>query len=235
MAPLPLLLSVPHAGLEVPEYLEPYCRLSPKEIADDGDVGAAAIYDLQSEVRAFVTTKIARAFLDMNRADDDRHKDGVVKTHTCWDVPIYDPAPPEELLARVIDEHYRPYHEELSRHARDPDLLLAIDCHTMAATGPPVGPDPGATRPMACVGDAGGKSCPRPWVELFLECLERQFPGKVTLNRPFSGGYITRRHGTEMPWLQLELSRTEELDDTTKRQMLLSAIREWADRVPSRP
>ena len=34
---LPILLSVPHAGLRVPEEAQPYCRLSREEIVADGD------------------------------------------------------------------------------------------------------------------------------------------------------------------------------------------------------
>jgi len=227
MPRLPLLLSVPHAGLEVPDYLRPYCRLSPHQIVEDSDAGAAAVYDLAGEVSVFVTTAVARAIVDMNRDPDDRRKDGVVKTHTCWDVPVYAPPPPEELLQRVIQEHHGPYHDQLTRHAEGSDLLLGIDCHTMAAIGPPVAPDPGRPRPLVCVGDVGGQACPRAWSKLLVECLRHQFPGEVTLNRPFEGGYITRRHGAEMPWLQIEMSRTTELEDVAKRRMVLAALREW--------
>ena len=38
---LPILLSVPHAGLRVPAEAEPYCCLARDEIIADGDEGAA--------------------------------------------------------------------------------------------------------------------------------------------------------------------------------------------------
>ena len=38
---LPLLLSVPHAGLTVPSQVENLCLLTKKEIVEDGDEGAA--------------------------------------------------------------------------------------------------------------------------------------------------------------------------------------------------
>ena len=41
---LPLLLSVPHAGLGVPESVRELCTLSPEDIARDGDEGARQIY-----------------------------------------------------------------------------------------------------------------------------------------------------------------------------------------------
>ena len=86
---LPLLVSVPHAGIRVPEEAEPYCILTSEQIVEDGDVGAAEIYTLEPEVEAYVTTQIARAIVDLNRAEDDRRADGVVKTHTCWNIQFY--------------------------------------------------------------------------------------------------------------------------------------------------
>ena len=70
--PLPILLSVPHAGLRIPGEAKPYCILSPQQIANDGDEGAADIYDLSNEVASFITTGVARAIVDVNRAGDDR-------------------------------------------------------------------------------------------------------------------------------------------------------------------
>ena len=92
---LPLLLSVPHAGLTIPPEVENLCVLTKKEIIEDGDEGAARIYlPLQKEVYSLVTTDVARAIVDMNRAEEDKSKDGIVKTHTCWDVPVYREFPP---------------------------------------------------------------------------------------------------------------------------------------------
>ena len=56
---LPLLLSVPHAGLVIPAAVQDLCVLSEKEIIDDGDEGASAIYlPLQGGVSALVTTSV---------------------------------------------------------------------------------------------------------------------------------------------------------------------------------
>jgi len=33
-------------------------------------------------------------------------------------------------------------------------VMLGIDCHTMAAKGPPIGPDPGKERPLVCLSNA---------------------------------------------------------------------------------
>lgn len=223
---LPILLSVPHAGLRVPAEVEGNVQLTPQQISEDGDGGAGEIYALKDEVAAFVTTDIARAFVDMNRAVGDIRKDGIIKTHTCWDVPIYRTPLSEELAAGLIRSYHQPYHRRLTTAAAG--VRFGVDCHTMAAQGPPVGPDPGKTRPELCLSDAEG-TCPKPWFEAFVLCLEKAFGLPVSRNVPFTGGYIIRAHGRELPWVQLEMSRAEFLSLEKKRQCFLQAVARWCD------
>jgi formiminoglutamase len=219
---LPLLLSIPHAGRDVPGEVKTYCILTPDQIIKDGDEGAGEIYDLRDEVKAYVNTSVPRAILDMNRAEDDRRKDGIVKTHTCWDEPIYEPTPPEETFAGLIERYHRPYHRRLTELAAT-GVRLGIDCHTMAASGPPVGPDAGKERPLLCLGTGDG-ACPEAWVGIIHECLEESFRLPVSLNDPFSGGFIIRHHAPELPWFQLEMSRGPFLEIREKRERTLWAF-----------
>jgi formiminoglutamase len=221
--PLPVMLSVPHSGLHVPDEAAPYCVLSPQQIAKDGDEGAAQIYDLSDEVARFVDTDVARAIVDLNRAEDDRRADGVIKTHTCWNELVYDPFPPGDAIARLLDRYYHTYHAQLESEFTD-DIRLGIDCHTMAAVGPPIGPGPGQRRPMVCLGDAHGKTLPAGWTQRLAECFRQSFDGDVTVNQPFSGGYITRTHGRKRPWIQLELTRDKTMPHRQKREAVLEAL-----------
>ena len=133
---LPVLLSVPHAGKLIPPEVEEICILRQKDILEDGDVGADEIYyPLKSKVAAFVTTDISRAIVDLNRADDDFRKDGIIKTHTCWDVPVYRTQPSKRRIKKLLEKYYHPYHRQLKR--LDREVKLGIDGHTMAAFGRP--------------------------------------------------------------------------------------------------
>lgn len=224
---LPLLLSVPHAGTTVPGWLVDNCLLSGAQIVRDGDEFAREIYmPLEQEVHYFVSTDIARAVLDMNRAQDDIRRDGVVKTHTCWNEPVWKTPLDEDETRWLIETWHRPYHQRLSELARSPGLLFAVDCHTMAEYGPPVGPDPAELRPQACLGNVNGQSFPEEWTAIMHSALRRHFPGEVTLNRPFSGGHITRFHGAEMPWMQLELSRGAFATPAEKTRWMLASLEE---------
>ena len=222
----PLLISVPHAGLKIPPEVESICRLTQKQIVEDGDEGAAEIYSIEDEVAAFVATDVARAFVDVNRAEDDRRADGVVKTHTIWEIPIYSQALSGELVETLLRKYYRPYHQDLTRLAEK--VRMGFDCHTMAAVGPPIGPGAGEKRPLICLSNAEG-SCPDAWFKAFAECLERSFEVEVSLNSPFKGGYIVRSHARELPWVQLELSRAPFLSHAQKRSRVMCALRDWCE------
>ncbi|HEX9725115.1 MAG TPA: N-formylglutamate amidohydrolase [Vicinamibacteria bacterium] len=222
---LPLLVSVPHAGRRVPPEAEPFCILSEEELWEDGDGGADEIYALAEDAAAFLTTDIARAVVDLNRAEDDRRPDGVVKTHTCWNVPVYHPFPPEDVVETLLARYYRPYHQRLTVLARS-GVKLGVDCHTMAAQGPPVGPDPGAERPRVCLSNAD-VSCPRDWMESLRECFQSEFGADVRVNDAFRGGFITRSHSAEIPWVQIELSRGPFFTNDEKRDKVLAVLSEW--------
>jgi N-formylglutamate amidohydrolase len=198
---------------------------APDDFGKDGDEGAARIYAFADEVAAHVATEVARAIVDPNRARDDLGADGVVKTHTCWDEPVYREALPADARRQLIERYWRPYHEELTRRARD-GVVLGVDCHTMAAKAPPVGPDPGAERPAVCLSDGEGATCPAELFERLARALEQAFGVPVSRNAPFPGGYIIRSHARELPWVQLELSRAPFASITEKRARVLAALRE---------
>ena len=222
---LPLLLSVPHAGLGVPPEAEPYCILDPDQIAADGDEGAAEIYALADHVETHMTTSVARAIVDLNRAADDFRTDGVVKSRTCWEEDVYSPFPPSEVVQSLLESYWHPYHQQLHEHGTSGRFALGVDGHTMAAVGPPVGPDAGNPRPRACISN-DDRTCPSEWLIVLQDSLARQLGGEVTINTPFRGGYITRTHAAEMPWLQIELSRAPYMTNAEKGQAVLQALRE---------
>ena len=225
---LPLLISVPHPGLNVPSEVEGLCILTPEQIAADSDDGAAVIYALQSDVTAYLTTNIARAIVDLNRAENDRRPDGVVKTHTCQKAPIYKHPLSEDLVETLLTRYYRPYHEKLTALAKE--AKLGVDCHTMAEFGPPVGPDPGCERPYVCLSDAEG-TCPQKWFAQFVACFESTFGDRVSVNAPFTGGHIIRSHASELPWVQVELSRAAFDTNEQKHERVLQALTEFCDSV----
>jgi formiminoglutamase len=82
----------------------------------------------------------------------------------------------------------------------------------MAEQAPPIAAQAGQRRPLICLGNAHGESCPMPMAETLAACFREVFmldEVQVTLNEPFSGGFITRTHGNNpIPWIQLEINRS---------------------------
>jgi formiminoglutamase len=228
---LPLYISVPHAGTRVPPEVKDLCTLSRQDILADYDTGADAIYSpLQDHATDFSTTDIARSLVDLNRAPDDIGGHGVIKNHTCRNVPVYSTFPDEQLIQTLLARYYVPYHEKLSAGAGSSSIKLGIDCHTMSHIGPPIGPDPGQERPLVCVSNAD-ETCPEEWISGLARCLASVFKEKVAINKPFRGGYITRSHGAEMPWVQIEISQTSAYSDALKRNCVLEGLQRFCHTV----
>jgi len=96
----------------------------------------------------------------------------------------------------------------------------------MAASGPPVGPDPGQERPLVCLSNADN-TCPKEWLKSLAACLSESFQTEVSINTPFKGGHIIRNHARELPWVQLELSRTTRASHQKKRDAVREALVMW--------
>jgi formiminoglutamase len=150
-----------------------------------------------------------------------------VKTHTCFQEPVYRSSLDEATVELLLELYYHPYHRRLEA-AAGPAIRLGIDCHTMLAEAPPIGPDPGRPRPRICLSNADG-TCPRAWLESLASCLRVEFGDDVRLNDPFTGGYITRRHAAELPWMQLEMSRAPFMSYAKKRAAVRSALRVFCE------
>ncbi|MDH3347987.1 MAG: N-formylglutamate amidohydrolase [Desulfobulbaceae bacterium] len=226
---LPFLISVPHGSLQIPAEIQDICLLSTADILQDSDEEAEAIYSsLKGKVLDFVMADIARAAVDLNRASDDIGGDGVIKTHTCYGRQVYEKFPDQQIISLLLKRYYTPYHAKLSRAQRLPGVKLAIDCHTMAEVGPPVSPDVGQKRPLICLSNADS-TCPMEWVLALAAYLQDIFSAEeVTVNKPFRGGYTVRRHAVEMPWLQIEFSRTGTVSTQQKSAGLILALEQLA-------
>ena len=230
MLSLPIALSLPHAGLEIPVEVYSLCRLSLEEIRQDGDEGSQEIAAIICPFVAVSTeAHIARAFVDMNREEIDISPDGVVKTHTCRNAPIYSAPLPSASIEALISAYHRPYHATLSGFAQNSSVRMGIDLHTMAEYAPPIAPVPGVRRPRICIGNAHHTAAPSLWVETLAEIASRYVDPDVTINTPFSGGWITQSHGREMPWIQLEVSREPWISDGEKGEAILEMLRRFVE------
>ncbi len=226
--PYPLLISIPHGGDTIPPEVEDKLRLGKHELIEDSDAFTKTLYHLEGTALRIVSTDILRAVVDPNRPPDDlppANPDGVVKSHTCYNKKIYKDHYHKDahLIDRLLSKYYDDFHQRIRQAIRHPGIDIAFDCHSMAAEAPAIAPDPGSKRPVITLGDNYGKACDpavtRMLAEAFLEVfnLEKEH---LTINKPFAGGYITRKYGNApIPWIQIEMNRCLYLDER------------WFDRV----
>ena len=226
--PPPVLVSVPHGGIEAPPEALSLCLLDERDFAIDGDTWARELYDLREDVLGYVDTPIPRAIVDMNRSPyGGPGPDAITKTVTVQGKQVWqDPSrPPRSLAYQLVSSHHWKYHQTLDRLSRKlSGVQFGLDCHTMLAVGPEMAPDTGRRRPMICISNRGDENArsksepttaPAELVLRFRDALAAEFssenlaPEDISINAPFRGGYICRRHGQygPLPWLQLELSR----------------------------
>jgi N-formylglutamate amidohydrolase len=100
----------------------------------------------------------------------------------------------------------------------------------MAAVGPPSASDAGCKRPEICLSNAY-RTCPQDWFDKLVRCFEESFGCKVSVDHPFKGGHICRSHSSELPWVQIELSRAAFLEIAEKRKRVLNALELFCTRV----
>lgn len=251
MSRLPLLISIPHAGVHIPDEVADATALTHADILNDIDLFADRLYDLGELVERTQVAGIARPFVDLNRAPDQlppEFPDGVVKSHTCFNVPVFhsgkEPGP--ALVRQLLDRYHAPYHDALAQRLQDAGIRVMLDCHTMSEYPPPIAPDRGDRRPSINLGDNDATSCPRETTELLARSMAEAFElesDEVSINRPFRGGYITRHHGAgPKPVIQVEINRALYFDAadphrpadekiTGVNAMIARAFRDFCDRL----
>ena len=224
---LPLLVSVPHAGTEVPEALRG--RMTEAALAlPDTDWHVDRLYDFLDGLGAssIVATR-SRYVIDLNRAPDGRplypgaSNTELCPTSTFDEAPIYragegpDPAEVEDRLAAV----WRPYHakirEEIDRLKAAHGIAVLWDAHSIRSEVPRFFE---GRLPDLNLGTAGGGSA-APELTGLLGAVAREAEAlgySHAVDGRFKGGYITRSFGAPEQGIhavQLELSQITYMDE----------------------
>lgn len=215
--PFPVLLSIPHGGDQIPSELEDHVVITKHDMLADSDAFTREIYGIKEDVAFVVDTPIARVFVDLNRTPVDlppASPDGIIKSQSCHGVQVYRDEiwNNQPLVNTLLEKYYHPYHRKIqSILTQQKNLELMLDCHSMEAVGPVIGPDPGIERPAICLGSRHGQSCSASMIKRMAGAMCRAFDLKekhVTIDQPFAGGYITRQYGNNpLPCIQIELNR----------------------------
>lgn len=215
----PLLISIPHAGTEVPpEILQ---RLTPvaRELPDT-DWYVHQLYAFARDLGAsIIKANFSRYVVDLNRASDSAAlyasdpTSPVCPTQTFAGQPLYEhgAVPSDEEIRARVEKYWQPYHrriaEELARIQAEHRHALLWDAHSIASEIPGLFE---GKLPEFNLGTRDDASCPREIAESLLQTVQAGGQFSAVLNGRFKGGYITKGYGNPAAGIyaiQLELSQ----------------------------
>lgn len=226
---VPLLISLPHVGTEIPPELRQ--RLVPRALAsEDSDWHLERLYGpLAAALGAsLIVPSYSRYVIDLNRPPDDQPLypgasggTGLVPTRFFTDDPLYvEGAEPDaaEVAARR-EAYWQPYHDalsaELARLRAEHGHALLFDGHSIRSELPWLFE---GQLPALNLGTADGASCAPAITERLGALLAGQTQFSQVVNGRFKGGYITRHYGQPgqgVHAVQLEMCQRCYMDETT--------------------
>ncbi len=203
---LPVVQSIPHGGLAVPQEVRDILAIDEVTIYNECDLWVEHLFDFAHpdlpgpDTLGRVNMPIARVFIDANRPPDDLdNPDGPVKTQTSYGDPIYTTPLSRAMKETLLQRYWRPYHRALDGLIRQhaPEMRLFLDCHNMAQEGPTAYADPGQARPLVDVinnGDANGEYVPEygsltapPWLARAAAEMAQELFQDMELLEPVPG------------------------------------------------
>lgn len=199
----PLVLSVPHAGIEIPASIEA-ALVDPWLARKDTDWWLGSLYDFAEALDVtLVRTRLSRTVVDVNRDPDGTPLyPGLGGTELCPTTtfdrePLYadDRAPAPAEVATRRSAYHAPYHAalaaELERLRRAHGHVVLWDAHSIRSRVPALFD---GTLPHLNLGTYAGRSCAPALRETLAKLCSASAFTHVVDGR-FKGGYITRRYG----------------------------------------
>ncbi len=198
----PLLLSIPHAGVEIPAEIE--ARLvSPWLARKDADWHLPLLYDFALRLGAtIVSTALSRTVIDVNRDPSGaslypgQATTGLCPVTTFDGETLYTQAPDEAEIASRRAAYFDPYHAalaaELARLRALHETMVLYDCHSIRSQVPRLFP---GVLPQFNIGTNDGAACaPALTADIAAICAAARGYTNV-VNGRFKGGWITRHYG----------------------------------------
>lgn len=241
---VPILVSVPHSGTDIPSAIRDQYDPEMIQAIDDTDWFVDQLYDFVGALGIkMVKAKYSRWVIDLNRTTDSTplYNDGRVITGLCPttnfnDKRIYKSCDPtQEEINQRISSYYYPYYDqirlELTKLQRQYKHVLFFDAHSIRQHVPGIQAD---KFPDLILGDVDGKSAGPRLIQAATDVLTNT-DYSFHHNHPFKGGNLTRTFGQPQNCvhaLQLEMAKTIYMDDsetkydTTRANRIRTNLRE---------
>lgn len=201
---IPLLVSMPHIGTQIPAHLQAAYTARALQV-EDTDWHLAQLYDFLPALGASVLQpRLSRYVIDLNRPPDDAPMyPGASNTELCptrffTGDALYLPgcAPDAGARAQRRSDYWQPYHDalaaELQRLVQLHGYALLWDAHSIRSAIPWLFE---GTLPALNIGTASGDSAHPAIAHAVMAVCGEAGRFSHVLNGRFKGGYITRHYG----------------------------------------
>lgn len=224
----PLVVSVPHAGRELPKEIAT-AMTAVARTQPDTDWHVSRLYDFCRELGAtLLVANYSRYVIDLNRSPQDEplypgtFTTGLCPSATFAAADIYANGRSVGDVERQsrIEQYWQPYHRTLAaqidRIRQRLGYALLWDAHSIASRVPRLFD---GELPVLNIGTDAGRSCPARVQEAVIAAAAAS-PYDAVANRRFRGGFITRHYGAPTAGcyaIQLELAQRSYMDEHSLR------------------
>lgn len=219
----PLIVSIPHAGTDIPEDVSASLRSLPLAL-HDADYHVHHLYEFAAGLGAtIVRTTISRTVIDVNRNPSGQSLyPGQATTALCPETvfdgtSLYEPRnePGADEIARRRTRYFDPYHAalsaEIARLRKSHSHIIVYDAHSILSRVPRLFD---GELPQFNIGSFDGRSCASGLTAAVVAACSGY---SHVVNGRFKGGWITRQYGDPdngIHAIQMELAMRGYLDES---------------------
>ncbi|MEJ0071057.1 MAG: N-formylglutamate amidohydrolase [Pseudomonadota bacterium] len=218
ITPVPIVVEVSRSGREYPHEFR--SKASFTDVHDNCSMYVEELWGATPELGGFLLyASFPNTFIDVNRGELDIDASliegdwpvslkpspfterglGLLKKVTRYGEPMHER---KLTVAEVQDRmrrFYEPYHAELMAMIKQTRARFGrvwhLSCHCMSAVGASTHPDKGRPRADICLGNLDGLTSSDEFIQHTKAAFERA-GYSVSLNDPYKGGELIRRHGS---------------------------------------
>ncbi|MDH3623239.1 MAG: N-formylglutamate amidohydrolase [Myxococcales bacterium] len=231
--PRPVLVEVPHSGLQIPTEIERELDTSPLAVLRDSDLYVDQLYARAPSFGAtLLVSRVSRYVVDLNRGPDDvdsaavpRHPNarhiparGVVWRARTDGTPLLRAPLTVDQFSQRLERYYEPYHRTLrdvaSRIQERHGHVVVLAAHSMPSEGRRLGGQP-VPRADVVPGTHGRSTADGRIIDL-IDAHFREAGLSVKHDDPYRGGWTTRNYGAPRRGrhvVQIELNRALYVDE----------------------
>jgi N-formylglutamate deformylase len=236
-APLPLVVSIPHTGTQLPAEIAAELASDEMRRQPMTDWHLDRLYDFLPDLGATTLCAVySRFIVDLNRAPvpqalyPGRFETGLVPEQTFQGETIYAKRPEPDAIEERKRSYHVPYHAQLlalldSTRERFGRAVL-VDAHSVASRASLLH---GELEDDVFLGNRDGATC-GDWLMDGLDAAFSRHGLRVARNRPYKGGYITDHYGRldGVEAVQIEMCQRVYMDEDRPEGALTEPLFERA-------